>query len=197
VTRLIKRIHIWLGLANLTVFLIYGVTGLAVTLLPAPEERLRPQARLELVDFTAPANLTDKQVADLVWARLGVPLASPVPEWALRRDGAHNLTFAFYTPNGATHVTVLEAQRKLQVAYEPAGTAAFLNNLHATTLRDRPTDWRLRAWVLYNELGIVALLLMSASGLYLWLASRPGHWPARACFVAGTGALLILYWLVR
>jgi hypothetical protein len=197
VKRLIKRLHVWLGLANLTIFLIYGVTGLAVTMLPAPEERARPEARLELIDFSVPANLTDKQVADLVWERLRVPLASPVPEWALRRDGANNLAFAFYTPNGVTRVAVLEAENKLRVAHERAGAWSFLNNLHASTLRDRPVDWRLRAWVLYNELAMFSLLLMSASGLYLWLASRPRHRPAQVCFGVGTGALVFLYWLVR
>lgn len=193
----VKKLHAWLGLLSFTILLIYGITGLSVTLLPAPEARPRREGGTEFVDFRVPPNLTDKQVADRVWEALKVPLANPAPEWSLRRDADNNLTMGFYTPNGPTHVTVLEREGRLRVVRERSEWPAFLNNLHASTLRDRPTDWRMRAWIAYNEFAIFALIFMSLSGVYLWLSSRPRHRAAQISFFAGTGAFLVLYWLSR
>jgi hypothetical protein len=50
---------------------------------------------------------------------------------------------------------------------------------------------------LYNELGIASLILMSLSGLYLWLSSRPKHRLAQISFALGTGSFAVLYWLSR
>jgi hypothetical protein len=194
---LLKKIHAWLGLASFTILLVYGLTGLSVTMLPAPERRVRPAAEVELVDFAAPANLSDKELADRVWAHLKLPLANPAPEWSLRRDADHNLTIGFYTPNGTARVTVLEGEGKLRVERQRARWPAFVNNLHASTLRDLPVDWRMRAWVAYNEVAIFALIFLSLSGLYLWLSSRPRHRLAQLSFFAGTGSFLVLYWLSR
>jgi hypothetical protein len=195
--RLIKKIHAWLGLLSFTVLLVYGVTGLSVTVLTPPQDRPRPPATVEVVDFSVPPNLSDKELADRIWAHLKLPLSNPAPEWSLQRDARNNLTIGFYTPNGPTRVTVLEAEAKLQVAGERATMPAFLNNLHATTIRDLPVDWRLRGWVLYNEFAILALILMSLSGIYLWLSSRPRHRLAQISFFSGTCSFLILYWLSR
>lgn len=193
----LKKIHAWLGLLSFTVLLVYGITGLSVTMLPAPEDRPRRQAAAEFVDFRVPPNLTDKQVADRVWEALNLPLTNPAPEWSLRRDADNNLTIGFYTPNGPARVTVLEREGRLRLVRERAPWPAFLNNLHASTLRDLPVDWRMRAWVAYNEFAIFALILMSLSGVYLWLSSRPRHLLARLSFFAGTGSFLALYWLSR
>lgn len=194
---LVKKLHAWLGLAGFTLLLVYGLTGLSVTMLPAPEARPRREAVTEFVDFRVPPNLTDKQVADLVWAHLKLPLTNPAPEWSLRRDAASNLTIGFYTPNGPTRVTVLEAEGKLRLERQRAPWPAFLNNLHASTLRDLPVDWRMRAWVAYNELAIFILIFLSLSGIYLWLSSRPRHRLAQISFFAGTGSFAALYWLSR
>ncbi len=194
---LLKKILARLGLLSFTILLVYGITGLSVTMLPAPEARPRRQAAAEIVDFRVPPNLTDKQVADRVWEALKLPLTNPAPEWSLRRDAANNLTIGFYTPNGPARVTVLEREGRLRLVRERAPWPAFLNNLHAGTLRDLPVDWRMRAWVAYNEFAIFALILMSLSGVYLWLSSRPRHLLARLSFVAGTGSFLALYWLSR
>lgn len=195
--RLIKKTHAWLGLLSFTVLLVYGVTGLSVTVLTPPQDRSRPPAAVDLIEFPVPPNLSDKELADRIWAHLKLPLTNPAPEWSLRRDARNNLIIGFYTPNGPTRVTVLEAEGKLQLATERAAMPAFLNNLHATTIRDLPVDWRLRGWVLYNEFAILALILMSLSGIYLWLSSRPRHRLAQISFLSGTCSFLVLYWLSR
>jgi hypothetical protein len=194
---LFKKLHAWLGLLSFTVLLVYGITGLSVTLLPAPEARPQREAVTEFVHFRVPPNLTDKQVADRVWEALKLPLTNPAPEWSLRRDAENNLTMGFYTPNGPTRVTVLEREGQLRLVRERAAWPAFLNNLHASTLRDLPVDWRMRAWVAYNEFALFALIFMSLSGVYLWLSSRPRHRLAQLGFFAGTGSFLALYWLSR
>ncbi|MEO7650632.1 MAG: hypothetical protein ABIZ80_09195, partial [Bryobacteraceae bacterium] len=62
-----------------------------------------------------------------------------------------------------------------------------------TNISARPTDWRIRAWTWYNEFSIWALIAMSVSGVYLWLATRPFFGPARWAFAIGTGIFAGLY----
>ncbi|HKT10663.1 MAG TPA: hypothetical protein VJW77_02435 [Terriglobia bacterium] len=70
---------------------------------------------------------------------------------------------------------------------------AYFNNLHSTTLHDRPYDWRIRWWAYYNEFAVWALLVMALTGVYLWLASRPRHVLAQAAVGLSVVSFLILY----
>ena len=42
---LFRKLHMYAGLLNLSVLLVYGVAGLWATLEPAPEQRHRPAPR--------------------------------------------------------------------------------------------------------------------------------------------------------
>jgi uncharacterized iron-regulated membrane protein len=195
-TSLIKRLHMYTGLLNFSILLVFGVTGLLATMQPAPEKRVRPEPQVRLVDFTAPPGLDDKEVAARVWESL-TPLARPAPPGAVRRDRDNNLTMTFYTPNGPQAVTVLEKENRLRIESRRNDLWHYLGVLHETTSSNRADDWRTRLWGYYNEFSIWSLIGMAASGVYLWLASRPGFRWAQYSFAAGVGIFVLLWALSR
>ena len=105
------------------------------------------------------------------------------------------LVLSFHGPNGVHRATLLEAEKKVRIEHSRSSIGEFMNLMHATTLYHSSPDLRVRLWALYVDLSIFSLLFMSATGLWLWLASRPRLWWARASFGAGTG-LFVLLWLV-
>ena len=196
VYELVKKIHMYTGLLTFSALIVFGIAGVQATL-PAPSRRDRPEAKIEHVDFEAPGNLTDKQLADRVYETLKPPLARPLETWALRHDGQGNLVLPFHTVNGWRKVTVLEKENRLLVATERLSLVQTLNHLHATIPRWAAPDLRIRLWAYYMEMAIWALIGMSLSGVYLWLAVRPGSRWGQVCFGAGSAAFLVLYWLTR
>jgi hypothetical protein len=194
---LIKKIHVYLGLLSFSILLVYGIAGLLATLEPPPAGRPRPGVSARFEDFTVPPNLTDKQVADLVYERLRLPLTGPVPNYALKRDSANNLTFSFYTVNGIHTLTVLEQESRLRVETHRNSIWRYFDNLHTTTLGDAAPDLRVRLWAYYNEFAIWTLIALSLSGVYLWSASRPRLRAAQLSLLLGGGAFVLLYALTR
>ena len=64
---LFRKLHMYAGLLNLSILLIFGISGLWATFEPAPELRHRPDPQIEIRDFTVPAGLDDKAAADRVY----------------------------------------------------------------------------------------------------------------------------------
>jgi len=191
-TKLIRKIHTWLGLLSFSILLVFAIAGLEATFAPHPEQREKPSASTRLEDFSVPPNLTDKQLADLIQERYGLHVSSAIPQWARRRDPANNLRLDYYSVNGRTRVTVLEKEGKLRFEGERVGLAQFLNRIHGTTIRATSPALRVRMWTWYVEFSIWSLLGMTCSGLYLWLASRPAWRWAVVSFAAGTGVFTLL-----
>lgn len=182
------------GLLSFTAFVVYGLTGLYVTVRPAPADRPAWPTTSQTLPFESPGGMTDKQLADHILSALDLPQAGPIPEWALRRDPDGHLLLNFYSLTGLTRVTVLEAEGALRLEKESPGAGQFVNALHATTINTTSRSSLVRAWAWYNELAIWSLLLMTVSGLYLWVATRPRHRWARLAFAAGLLLFLGLYW---
>lgn len=194
--RLFLKIHMYVGLLNFSILIVFGITGLLHAFTPAPSERKRPQPAIDYRDYTAPEGLDDRQVARGVFDLLRLPLTEPAP-YALRRNEHNDLTFTFYTLNGSYRVVVLERENRLRIETQRQNIWHFFNNLHATTIQDRSTDIRVRLWAWYNEVAIWSLIGLPLSGVYLWLTSRPGYKPACYAFAAGCVAFLILYAMTR
>jgi PepSY-associated transmembrane protein len=197
VNKLIKRIHIYLGLLNLSFVLIFGVTGTVATLRHTPYRLPNPEQPPGYEPYEAAAGLTDKQVADDIYRRLKIPLSSPAGDWAIRRDYQNDLLVDFYTINGPYRVTLLEKENRLRIERVQESIWLYIDNLHGHTLREPGTELPLRMWACYNEFSIWSLLGMALSGVYLGLTSRPKYEPARYALASGALVFLVLYIATR
>lgn len=195
-SRWIKRIHIYVGLLNFSILLVYGIAGLDATFTGAPGGP-RQEPVVEIVPYTVPPNLSDVEAANTIRVALGKTLSGPVNANGARRDRDNNLTFELYSTNGPTRITVLESQHQLHLETRRNGLWRYLNNLHATTQNARVPDLRIRLWGWYNEFAIWSLIAMSLSGVYLWLVSRPRFRWAQFSFATGSGIFLLLYIFTR
>jgi len=194
---LFRKLHMYAGLLNLSILLIFGISGLWATFEPAPDQRHRPDPQIEFRDFTVPAGVDDKAVADQVYEYLKLPMSVSIPRQALRRDGNNNLALDFYGANGMRRAIVLEKENRIRIETRRPPLANFLNGLHTTTMNSRMTDWRIRYWTYYNEFSIWSLIGMSISGVYLWLASRPRYRSALFVFALGCASFILLYAVTR
>ena len=194
---LFRKVHMYAGLLNLSILLIFGVAGLWATFEPAPEQRKRPDPLVEFRDFAVPPGLDDKAAARQVYEFLKLPLVAPVPDFAVKRDSNNDLALDFYSANGPRHAVVVEKENRIRLETRRNTFANYLNGLHTTTINSRSPDWRIRCWTYYNEFSIWSLIGMSLSGVYLWLASRPRYRPARYVFALGSGAFIVLYVITR
>jgi len=189
---LIKKIHMYLGLLNLTILLVFGFAGLRATFSkpgggPSPDTPARTES------FTALANIIDdKALLDLVRQRLNIPAAGSNS----KRDPANNLLLTYYSPTGPWFVTVLEKEGQLRIVRRLQPFGGFVDNLHAMANR-YPDDWRVKLWSYYNEFSVWSLIAMALTGIYLWLCSRPKYGWAQVSFAVGSAVFLLLFFLSR
>jgi hypothetical protein len=192
-TAWIKRIHMYTGLINFTILLVFGIAGLTATLQPPR----RQTGDIETRAFQVPPNVTDFEAATAAYQFLNVPLSQAPGRGAVRRDAENHVAFTMYSANGPRIVTLLEKEHQARIDSRKNSIWHFFENAHATTPRGAGPDLRERLWSWYTELSIWSLILMAVSGVYLWLASRPGHRWGQISFAAGSGAFLLLYALSR
>src|SRR4029453_13744002 len=112
-------------------------------------------------DFTVPAGLDDKAVADRVYEFLKVPLSLSIPAPAVKRDGNNNLALDFYGANGMRRAIVLEKENRIPIESRRVPPANFRNAPHPTTMNPRMPDSPIRYWTYYNEFSIWSLIGMS------------------------------------
>src|SRR5689334_21653727 len=101
---LFRKVHMYAGLLNLSILLIFGIAGLLATFESAPDQRKRPDPDVEFRDFTVPPGFDDKAVAARVYDFLKLPLVAPIPNFAIKRDASNDLALDFYSANGVRHV---------------------------------------------------------------------------------------------
>ena len=192
-TRWTKKIHMYAGLLNFTILMVFGVAGMRATLqtgrLGATDVLTRP--------FRVPPNLDDFQSAQSAYQFLNPALSQPPTQRSVHRDAQNNVTFDMGTINGPRTVTLLENQGELRIETHRNRFSAFIDNMHATTVNTTNPDIRIRMWSWYTEFSIWSLIFMSFSGVYLGLASRPGYRWAQICFGVGSAGFVLLYILVR
>jgi hypothetical protein len=173
---------------------VYAIAGLSETL-KTNELPASPPA-VHYVPFAPVATATDKEVADSVYRRLNIPLSSPLPPSALRRDANQNLLLEFYTLNGLDRVTVLEKERRLRIETTRTSLTSFLNNAHTAIPIDYSGPPLVRAWAMWNEFAMWCLAGFSLSGVVLWLTRPEPPWTL-AVSGAGIGAFVLLWFLLR
>jgi hypothetical protein len=194
--QLLRKIHTYLGLLTFINLMVFGVFGLAVTWRLQPAAPFRP-AEVHYLPFTTAPDATDAAVADRVCSLLGLSLARPIQKEVIQRDAAHNLLLDFWHVNGRHRVTVLEAEGRLRVERIPGAFWRYLDTLHRTTAAFRSGDRRMQLWAGYNEFAMWSLIGMLASGVALWLLSRPRHRMAQLSLAAGVSLFAALYFWAR
>lgn len=193
---LIRRLHIYAGLLTFAHLIMYGIAGVVATFQPGLERPKIPRA-IRHVTFTPPASATDQQVASAVFQTLKLPLTRPVPDWFLRRTPDNHLLLDFYNINGIFRVVVLEDRNQLRIEEIRNSLGLFLEDIHAATTGDAQAPGWVRAWGVWNEVAMWALLGFCVSGLYLWLVTRPRFLWAWILLAAGCVSLAWMWWRFR
>ncbi len=192
---MILKIHTWAGLATFVNLIIYGIVGIAAAFEPPPDAPAAPPLVRE-IPFAIPPNLTDRQVAERVVSTLGLSLATPVQNFAIQHDSAQRLVLDFRHANGRHRVTFPDDSH-LRVEITRAPLVRYLSSLHVTSAAFHGGDWRMRTWAWYNEVAMWCLILMTATGTWLWLSRRSRHRWAMASLAAGCCAFALMYWWTR
>ncbi|PYT30566.1 MAG: hypothetical protein DMG57_07880 [Acidobacteria bacterium] len=194
--RLIKKLHMYIGLLNFCNILVFGIAGLAATFHWGQGRKPAFIAPVRYENFTAPPGLTDKQIADQIFNKLHLPLTGPVSAWDVHRDADGNMPLDFYTAAGIHRVVYLPKENRLKIEDTRSSLWFFLDDVHTVTDLDQ-LDWRMRWWAYYNNFALWSLSGMAISGTYLWLSSRLGYRIARYSFAGGTAVFIALYILTR
>jgi hypothetical protein len=165
---LILRTHTCTGLLTFVNLILYAVVGVAALF----DGRTVPPPVVWEQEFAAQANRSDRQVADRVVRLLGLSLATPVHDFAIRHDAERHLVLDFYHANGRHKVTVLDHPGRLRVEHTRATLWQYLTTLHVTTAAFHSGDWRMQLWAWWNEFAMWCLAVMAASGVCIWSARR-------------------------
>ncbi|MCI0624617.1 MAG: PepSY domain-containing protein [Acidobacteria bacterium] len=197
-TKWIKKVHMYTGLLNFTMLLIFAAVGISSTFLPEPKQRPRPQAQVRYVEFASPGNLSDRELADHLHKTLNLPLTRPSPNGGIRRNTQNELEVDFFTPAKRYLATILEKESRVRIEEIRFDTWQFASYLHELTPSKAAPHWPTRLWGFYVELSAWSLITMALSGVYLWASTsrRRTRW-AKISLVAGIGGLILFYKLIR
>jgi len=188
-----KKLHMYAGLLTFTAFVVWGITGIHAVFLPAPGSWQPPEvSERRSVALEAPGDLDDEALARHIFDAVDIPLAGG--HYDVHRDEDANLAFFVFTVNGRRDVTYLEDRGQVLIAQRENTLGGFLSSMHTAHSRRGPAALPARVWAWYNEISTWAFLFMTLSGVYLWLATRPGLRWAR-WVTAATVALAVLLWL--
>ena len=193
--RWIKKLHIYTGLLSFTGFTVWGIIGIWASFMPPPQERVRPEPQVRMVDFQVDGSANDQQITDAMIKASGLPFIEPGRKPNRNRDG--HLQVRYLTPNGTRAMVLLEEENKLRVEAIPSPFLGFLNILHYQTFTHHNPGWEVKMWGAYNEFSMWAVIFMTVSGLYMWLATRPKMGWAQWTFGLATVCFVALYTVLR
>ena len=115
-----KRLHMYSGLLNAAALLLFGLVGIAATLLPRHNQRDNPESTSQMIDFVIPGDLDDRQLADHIQRELAIPLTVPAPNWSFWHDGDQNLHFRLPTPARRYDITVRRREIRCKFGRSPS-----------------------------------------------------------------------------
>ncbi|MDZ4796981.1 MAG: PepSY domain-containing protein [Bryobacteraceae bacterium] len=189
----IKKIHMYSGLLTFTAFVVWGITGVHAVFLPAPGQFTPPPvSSVREISFRAAGNLDDRKLAQAIFDAVDIPLAGG--RYNVHRDEQSNLAFNVFTINGGREVTFLEDKGIVRIAHRGNGLLEYLSSMHTANSRRHQLKPAVMAWGYFNEFSTWAFLFMTISGLYLWVATRPGlRWAQLT--LAGATALTLALWV--
>ena len=190
----VKKLHMYSGLLTFTALVVWGITGIHAVFLPTPDNfQPPPVASVREVPFQAEGNLDDGKLAQAIFEAIEIPLAGG--RYNVHRDEQSNLAFNVFTINGGREVTFLEDQGMVRIAHRANDVWGYLSSMHTAHSRRHRLTPPAIAWGYFNEISTWAFLFMTFSGVYLWLATRPGlRWAQLT--VAGMTVVTLALWIV-
>ena len=195
ILRWIKKLHIYAGLLSFVGFAVWGIVGIWASFAPAPADRPIRQADVRLVDFLVDASATDQQVTDAMIEASGLPFIQPGRK--ADRDSQGRLQIRYLTPNGARRIVLLEPQNQIRIERTLSPLGGFLNLMHMQTLWIHNPGWEVQLWGAYNHFSLWSAVFLSVSGIFMWLATRPGLRWAQWAITLGAAVATALYVLLR
>jgi len=190
----VNRIHMYSGLLTFTAFFVWGVTGIHAVFLQSPGGFTPPEVTsVRELPYAAAGDLDDKQLGRKIFEAIEVPLAGG--HYNVHRDDQLNLAFNVFTVNGGREVTFLEDQGVVRIAHRRNSLWGYLSSMHTAHSGRHQLNVSARAWGYFNEFSTWAFLFMTISGVYMWIATRPGLRWARISF-GGMAALTLLLWIL-
>ena len=169
----IKKIHMYAGLLTFMAFVAWGVTGVHAVFLPKPGEFTPPPiSSVREVPYQAAGDLDDRELAKAIFETIDIPLAGG--RYNIHRDDDLNLAFNVFTINGGREVTFLEEEGIVRVDHRRNTIWGYISSMHTAHSRRHVLTPAAIAWGYFNELSTWAFLFMSLSGVYMWVATRPG-----------------------
>jgi hypothetical protein len=191
----IRKLHIYAGLLNFSILIVFGLAGLVVTFDAPDIFHAGNEPRTEAQPFPYPGALSDKEIGEMIARRLQPPHAGP--PYVHRDAASHQLVAEFYTVNGLVRATALEQSNQLRVETFRNSIWRFLDNAHATTIAERTSDAGVRAWAWYIEFSIWSLVFMALSGAWLGLTERQRFRWTNVSLGAGCAVFAAFYFLTK
>ena len=190
-----KKLHMYAGLLSFTAFIVWGVAGVAATFLPAPAERQPRKLETSYVAFEANGNANDQQLTDAMIMASGLPFIQPGRKPQRKPQGL--LQVRYFHPNGTRAIVYEEKEKRLRIEKRNSSLAGFMNTLHMQTLNHHNPGIEALLWGAYNQFSLWAVIFMTLSGIYLWIATRPGLAWAQWTFAASSAAVIGMYFVLR
>lgn len=192
--RWIKKLHIYSGLLSYAGFTVWGIVGIWASFLPPPSERQPGMPSSRVVEFRVNGTETDQEVADRMIVASGLQHVGPGRR--PRRDSQERLEVRYYTPNGVRRIVLLEDRGQIRIEQANTKLGEYLNIMHMQTVARQNPGWNMALWGAYNEFSLWAVLFMTASGVYMWLATRPGmRWAVWTAGAASAFVIGLVVWL--
>ncbi len=192
----VKKIHMYSGLLTFTAFVVWGVTGIHALFLPSPGQFTPPPiTSVKEIPFQAAGSLDDRKMAEAIYQAANIPLAGG--RYNVHRDEESNLAFNVFTINGGREVTFVENKGIVKIAHRANSVWSYLSSMHTANSRRHRLTPAAIAWGYFNEFANWAFLFMTVSGVYMWIATRPGLRWAQLSLAAVTVLTLGLWMAIR
>ena len=190
----VQKIHMYTGLLTFMAFVVWGVTGVRAVFLPSPGNYAPPEVSSEReVRFNGAEDLDDEHLSREIFEAIKIPLSGG--HYNVHRDDQLNLAFNVFTINGGREVTFLEDQGIVRIAHRRNSLWSYLSSMHTAHSHRHQLRVPARAWGYFNEFSTWAFFFMTISGVYMWIATRPGLRWAQISF-GGMAALTLLLWIL-
>lgn len=187
VYRALRNAHLGAALFASLLLAIYAASAVQMAYFPG-----RPEATVATRELVVPADVDVEPRRLALWLMTEHDLRGELMEVDDRRG---RLRLRIDRP-GTVHRVVFDAgDRTARLETERFGAVWMLNRLHHTAGFGHD-DWRLDAWGALVLAASLALLLLAASGLTMWLLRHRAQRGSTALFVLSlAGGLALLVWV--